>query len=206
MKARKSPPSTLNSGEDSAAGMQSSPSNAEDRSTEQGFQFVFRCEVCGSTYQSQFVASHAAKEKAIFNDIQRFGGMLSNKASIAGALGGQAEHTPQWNKEHDEALRKATAEAMTHFHQCPKCHRYVCDNDWKKDVSLCSADAAMVKETATQQAHADAEALCPKCSKPSGGGKFCNNCGAPLGPAKCSACGTENAPGAKFCGGCGAKL
>jgi hypothetical protein len=184
--------------------MQSFTSNFEDKSTEQGFQFIFKCEICGNGYESAFTASKDAKEKAAFNKIAQFGGMFSNKASLAGAMGGQAYQTPEWNNERAAALKKASDEAMTHFHQCPKCHKYVCDNDWDKDVSLCSTDAAEAKASAAPKE--TAPAICPKCGQPSGSGKFCNNCGAPLGPSKCAACGTENAPGAKFCSGCGAKL
>ncbi|MGA2199321.1 MAG: zinc ribbon domain-containing protein [Nitrososphaerales archaeon] len=186
--------------------MQSFGTNIEDKSTEQGFQFIFKCGICGSGYESAFVASEAAREKAIFNKVSQFGGMFTNKATLAGAFGGQAYQTPEWNKERDAALQKATTEAMTHFHQCTKCHKYVCDNDWKADVSLCSVDAADLKTVAGMPSQGAIPAICPKCGQPSGGGKFCNNCGAPLGPVKCAACGTENAPGAKFCGGCGAKL
>ena len=184
--------------------MQSFP-NVEDKSSEQGFQFVFRCQICGASYESQFVASQVAREKAVFNDIQRFGTMVTNEANLAGAFGGQALHTPEWTKEHDSALGKATTEAMTHFHQCPKCRKYVCDNDWRADVSLCSVDATAAQQAAAAKAPTP-PTICPVCGKPSGGGKFCNNCGAPLGPVKCQACGTENPPGAKFCSGCGTKL
>jgi hypothetical protein len=185
--------------------MQAFTSNFEDKSTEQGFQFIFKCEICNSGYESAFVASEEAKRKAVFNKVSQFGGMFSSKSSLAGALGGQAYQTPEWNKEREAALKKASDEAMSHFHQCPKCHKYVCDNDWKKDVSLCSTDAADA-QTGASQGQAAPPAVCPKCGQPSGGGKFCNNCGSPLGPVKCAACGAENAPGAKFCGGCGAKL
>ena len=186
--------------------VQSFGSNFEDKSTEQGFQFIFKCMICGNAYESDFVASRVAKEKAIFNDVSKFGSMFSNKATLASALGGQAYNTPEWNKERDTALQKATAEAMTHFHQCPKCHKYVCDNDWKSDVSLCTIDAASAKTSEAPPVKFAIPTICPQCGKPTGGGKFCNNCGAPLGPVKCAACGTENAPGAKFCSGCGAKL
>ncbi len=133
--------------------------------------------------------------------------MFSRDAALAGALGGgQAARTPAWNKEHGEVLQKATSEALTKLHECSKCRKYVCDNDWKSDVSLCVQDAAQAVRAAAQQVQVIAQAVCPKCGRPSGGGKFCNNCGAPLGPAKCAACGAENSPAAKFCGGCGAKL
>jgi predicted amidophosphoribosyltransferase len=39
-------------------------------------------------------------------------------------------------------------------------------------------------------------------------GKFCAECGKPLGPDKrfCPSCGTEAGPTAKFCAGCGARI
>ncbi len=186
--------------------MQSLGSNVEDKSTEQGFQFIFKCEACGKGFESAFVASQEARKKAVFNDVSRFGSMFSSRASLAGALGGQAYQTPEWTKEHDAALKKATAESAAHLHQCPKCSKYVCDNDWKADVSLCSTDAAALAEPKAVTGAQAGAGICPQCGQQSGGGKFCNNCGAPLGPSKCSACGAENSPGAKFCGGCGAKL
>jgi hypothetical protein len=186
--------------------MQAIPNNVEDKSNEQGFQFIFKCETCGAGFESQFVPSKSSKEKQAFNKISQFGGMFSSHAYMAGAMGGQAYQTPEWNKEREAALKKATDESMTKLHQCPKCHKFVCDNDWSKDASMCSVDAAQLQATSAQKTQPEAPAICPKCGQPSGAGKFCNNCGAPLGPSKCAACGTENSPGAKFCGGCGAKL
>ena len=50
------------------------------------------------------------------------------------------------------------------------------------------------------------QTLCPKCGKPAGEGKFCNNCGAPLGMIKCPKCGAGSPAGTQFCGECGNKL
>ena len=50
------------------------------------------------------------------------------------------------------------------------------------------------------------QALCPKCGKPTGGGKFCSSCGANLALGKCPSCGAANAPTASFCNECGNKL
>jgi predicted amidophosphoribosyltransferase len=50
------------------------------------------------------------------------------------------------------------------------------------------------------------QTLCPKCGKPAGEGKFCNNCGAPLALTKCPQCGANINAGARFCGECGAKI
>jgi DNA-directed RNA polymerase subunit M/transcription elongation factor TFIIS len=54
-----------------------------------------------------------------------------------------------------------------------------------------------------------ATGLCPACHQDSGGGKFCQHCGAALSAAPaatkrfCSNCGTELTGGIKFCGECG---
>ena len=54
-----------------------------------------------------------------------------------------------------------------------------------------------------------ATGLCPSCHQESGGGKFCQHCGAPLAAAPaatkrfCGNCGSELTGGIKFCGECG---
>jgi len=60
----------------------------------------------------------------------------------------------------------------------------------------------------TEQAQKREEALCtcPRCGfRNPDGVRFCQECGAKLGPAVCRACGAELAPGTRFCGACGAK-
>jgi hypothetical protein len=121
----------------------------------------------------------------------------------------------------------AQNEAMGHFHRCPRCKKYVCDNDWNEEAGLCVTDAPREStEVAAARAEkmvADIKAkaettevftgkieqrqtLCPKCGKPAGEGKFCNNCGAPLALTKCPQCGANINAGARFCGECGAKI
>ena len=48
--------------------------------------------------------------------------------------------------------------------------------------------------------------ICPKCGKPAGSGRFCNNCGASLELVLCPSCGAKNAQGVRFCSQCGTKL
>ena len=135
--------------------------------------------------------------------------------------------TPEWHKEHESVFALAQNEAMGHFHRCPRCKKYVCDNDWNEEAGLCVTDAPREStEVAAARAEkmvADIKAkaettevftgkieqrqtLCPKCGKPSGEGKFCNNCGAPLALTKCPQCGASINAGARFCGECGAKI
>jgi hypothetical protein len=135
--------------------------------------------------------------------------------------------SPEWHKEHEAAFELAQNEAQEHFHRCPKCRKYVCESDWNEQEGLCTEDAPrtnvevaaakskkMVKDI---EAKAEGTAvftgtietkqtICPQCGKPAGEGKFCNNCGASLGLAKCPKCGVGNQAGTKFCGECGGKL
>jgi len=71
------------------------------------------------------------------------------------------------------------------------------------------AEDIETKAKGTQVFIGDIEAkqtMCPKCGKPAGNGKFCNNCGEPLTMKKCSKCGAKNIAGTQFCGECGKKL
>lgn len=210
------------------ASMQSFTRNYVDKSTEQGFQFVFKCDVCGDGYESAFIASHASKKRGFFNKVSQYGGVVSSHAYMAGALGGNAYQTPEWNKERETAFQQASNEAMSHFHRCPRCHKYVCDMDWNEEAGgLCTDDAPKIASeigAAKSQATKDQiwasvqnqqqvtgplevqQTICPSCGKTSGGGKFCNNCGAPLGMKKCAKCGADNNPTVSFCGNCGNKL
>uniref|UniRef100_A0A7C3ER41 Zinc ribbon domain-containing protein n=1 Tax=Candidatus Methanomethylicus mesodigestus TaxID=1867258 RepID=A0A7C3ER41_9CREN len=135
--------------------------------------------------------------------------------------------SPEWHKEHEEAFKLAQNEAMGHFKRCPKCHRYVCESDWNDEEGLCVEDAPRLNvEIAAAKAQAQKDqiwekakdtkvftgeieskqTICPRCGKPSGQGKFCNNCGAPLSLGKCPNCGAQNAAGSRFCSECGTKL
>ena len=65
--------------------------------------------------------------------------------------------------------------------------------DWTKDVN--------VRDQGT--------AMCASCGQETGGGKFCQHCGAALAAAPaatkkfCTNCGTELGAGVKFCAECG---
>jgi hypothetical protein len=134
--------------------------------------------------------------------------------------------SPEWHKEHEMAFASAQNEAKVHFHRCPKCKQLVCDNDWNEESSLCvgcapresvevaaaraskMAQDIQAKAATTQVFKGEInarQALCPKCGKPAGEGKFCSNCGESLGMRKCSRCGAGNSSGT-FCSECGNKL
>ena len=135
--------------------------------------------------------------------------------------------SPEWRKEHDITFEAAQTEAKAHFYRCPKCTKWVCENDWNEQEGLCTAcaprEAIEVSATRAQKKAKDiaakAEAtqvftgpieakqtLCPVCGKPAGTGKFCVNCGATLEMVVCQKCGAKNPAGTRFCGECGNKL
>ncbi|MEI6530578.1 MAG: zinc ribbon domain-containing protein [bacterium] len=135
--------------------------------------------------------------------------------------------SPEWHKEHEAAFEAAQNEAKEHFSRCPNCRKYACETDWNEQEGLCVecaprenievATARSQKMVKDIQQKADQTrvfdgaieskvTICPSCGKPSGAGKFCNNCGAPVEMGQCSQCGAKNPPGVKFCGECGNHL
>jgi len=212
--------------------------NFADNSTEAGFQFTFFCAICNEGYKTKFIASKSYKKGKFFKGL---GGLLGAAAQIAGkynigygiqrgtdVIGEKFEGmSPEWQKEHDLAFEEAQVEAKAHFHRCPKCTNWVCENDWNEQEGLCTtcapreaievaatrakkkAEDIAAKAEATQVFTGSIEAkqtLCPVCGKPAGTGKFCVNCGAPLGMVICEKCGAKNPAGTRFCGECGEKL
>jgi len=135
--------------------------------------------------------------------------------------------SPEWHKEHEAAFELAQNEAKGCFKRCPKCNKWVCETCWNEQEGLCVTDAPRANvEIAAARAQKMAQdigaaaaatpvftgkieskqTICAKCGKPSGEGKFCNNCGASLELPKCPKCGAASQQGARFCGGCGAML
>ncbi len=223
--------------------MKAFTSNFQDKSTEAGFQFVFQCDICKEGYKTSFIESKTFKKKGIFKKIANLlssalfmsgkrgayrasWGMRRGAQSI-GSGGEGIKQSPKWHQEYEETFELAQNEAKQHFHRCPKCSKWVCENDWNEQEGLCTKDAPRVDvEVAAAKAnktvsdiHAKAaqtqaftgeieskQTICSQCSKPAGDGKFCNNCGAELALNKCSKCGAKNPAGIRFCGECGENL
>jgi len=218
--------------------LQAFTDNFADNSTEAGFQFTFYCHICNEGYKTKFISSSSYKKGRITKVL---GGLLGAAAQIAGkySIGYGAERaadvisekfegmSPEWHKEHDVAFEQAQIEAKAHFHRCPKCTNWVCENCWNEQENLCvscapreavEVAAARAKKKAqdiastaatTRVFHGEIErkqTICPVCGKPAGTGQFCNNCGAPLSFIKCPRCGAKNPLGTRFCGECGENL
>jgi hypothetical protein len=213
-------------------------SNFADNSTEAGFQFTFYCDICREGYKTTFIES---KTYSKWRFIRLIGDVVGAVARATGHynIGYSLERgsdaisdrfrgmSPAWHKEHEAAFEIAQNEAKGHFHRCPKCKKWVCENDWNEQEMLCVNDAPRVNiEVAAARAkkmvsdinvkaeqeqvfHGEIESkqtICPSCGKPSGEGKFCNNCGASLSLVTCQKCGAKSQPGIRFCGECGTNI
>jgi len=214
--------------------------NYHDNSTEAGFQFTFYCDVCNDGFKSSFIESDTYKKKKssrlIGQGIGLAGNLLGGKMrniAYSAQRGGDVlserfdGHSPEWQKEHEQAFTRAQNEARQHFHRCPSCNKYVCDQCWNEDEGLCvscaprqevyvaqaraqamqrNIDKAGESATVWQGAIESKTTICPACGKPAGTGKFCNNCGASMELKECPKCGAKNAQTVRFCNNCGENL
>jgi len=193
--------------------------NYSDLSDEHGYQFEFRCAICGSGYRSEFQRSTLGTANTL----------LSGASNMFGGLWGASNATNTVKNitdrgARDEALKKAANEIMPLFKQCPRDHLWVDETCWNEERGLCVNDAPklateMEAERASVQLNQMRQAMesttqfsgdtsaratvCTSCGKPVGSEKFCSNCGTPVGMAKCKSCGNDLAAGTRFCGNCG---
>ena len=212
--------------------------NFADNSTEAGFQFTFYCDICREGYKTRFIESKTYKKRKFFKGLGSIAGavaQVTGKYNIGYGIERGTDvigerfsgMSPEWHKEHETAFELTQNEAKEHFHRCPKCTRWVCDNCWNEQENLCvecapreaievvaarakkRAEDIAAKAAETQVFTGEIEAkqtICPVCGKPAGTGKFCVNCGAPLSMIICPKCGAKNPAGTRFCGECGTKL
>lgn len=205
--------------------------NYSDLSTNQGFQFEFFCDRCGTGYRTRFQASTLGLvSSALDTASSLFGGFFNQAADV-----GERARSAAWEKAHDDAFIKAMEELKPDFIQCPHCSSWVCKKScWNVKKGLCKncapdlgvemavaqsnrtveeirahskvaeEDRAMLKE---ENWRAGVKATCPQCNAPlQAKVKFCPECGAPIDAKKhCTECGAELAPNAKFCAECGHK-
>jgi len=96
-------------------------SNYQDLSSNQGYQFEFRCDICGSGYRSEFQK----------NVLGMGGSILGGASSILGGRfwgAANAANTAQDITDRDardKALQKASNEIMPLFHRCVRRNNWV---------------------------------------------------------------------------------
>jgi hypothetical protein len=196
--------------------------NYTDLSDENGYQFEFRCDICGSGYKSEFVRSSLGTANTLLSGASSLiGGIFSSASSATDRVKDFADRGAR-----DEALQKASGELMGYFTRCPRDNRWVDETCWNTARGLCVGCApnlaaemeaersqveinqmreAMQNETVFSGDTSARQTVCSNCGKPVGSEKFCSNCGTPTGQSKCAQCGAELAPGTRFCGNCGTK-
>jgi len=205
--------------------------NYSDLSTNQGFQFEFYCDRCGTGYRTRFAPSALG---TITSALDAAGGLFGGVFGRAADLGEHAR-SATWEKAHDDAFVAAMEELKPDFVQCPRCSSWVCRSQcWNTKKGLCKGcspdlgvEMAAAQSSRTveeiwahsQMAEEDREMLkekswregvratCPECNAPlATNAKFCPECGAKIqAQAHCTQCGTKLSPGAKFCPECGAR-
>ena len=198
-------------------------SNYTDLSDENGYQFEFKCDICGSGYRSEFIRSKLGTAGNILGGASNLlGGFFGNASNVAG----KAKEITDRNAR-DDALKQASNELMHNFQRCPRNNLWVDETCWNEERGLCvncapklaaelEAERAQVQvqqmrtavDSSTQFSGdiSTRTTVCSNCGKPVGSEKFCSNCGTPVGLAKCPQCGNDVAPGTRFCGNCGAKV
>jgi membrane protease subunit (stomatin/prohibitin family) len=207
-------------------------SNYSDLSTNEGFQFEFFCNRCGSGHRTHFKAWAVGRVSgALETASSLFGGLFSSAATV-----GERVRSAAWEKAHDEAFIAAMEELRPDFIQCPRCSTWVCRKScWNQARGLCKECAPdMGVEMAAAQASRTTEeiwahskmaeedrekleekswrkgvrATCPECNAPLPANvKFCPDCGAKIQvEAHCTECGAKIPKGAKFCAECGHKV
>jgi len=205
--------------------------NYTDHSTDNGFQFEFFCDHCGTGYTNHFVPYAVGSiSSALETAGSLFGGVFNSVANAS-----QSVKSAGWQKAKDNAFIAAAQELKPDFIQCPRCSSWVCKkNCWNNQRGLCKNCAPdMGVEMAAAQAsrtveeiwehskvaeddramlkdanwRAGVRATCPNCNAPlEKNVKFCPECGTAIIADKfCSNCGAKLQPGAKFCPECGTK-
>jgi hypothetical protein len=206
--------------------------NYSDLSTNQGFQFEFYCDRCGTGYRTRFLASALG---TVTSALDAAGGLFGGVFGRAADLGERAR-SATWEKAHDDAFVAAMEELKPDFVQCPRCSAWVCRSQcWNTKKGLCKqcspdlgVEMAAAQSSRTveeiwahsQMAEEDRDMLkekswregvratCPDCNAPLAANvKFCPECGAKIqAQAHCTQCGAKLNPGSKFCAECGAKV
>lgn len=205
--------------------------NYSDLSTNQGFQFEFYCDRCGSGFRTRFQPSLLGTASSALDAASSLLGRLGRVADLS-----ERARSATWEKAHDEAFSKAMEELRPDFVQCPRCSSWVCKKScWNTQKGLCKIcapdlgvemaaaqasrtveeiwahskmaedDRKMLKEESWREG---ARATCPNCNAPlAAKTKFCPECGAKILPsAHCTECGAKLQPNAKFCPECGTKV
>ena len=184
----------------------------EDLSTENGYQWEFKCDGCSRTFRSKFDQFNFGAMSSVAGALgDYFGGVVDGIANV-----GEHIRDSAWEKEHDKAFARAVKTVKKDFIQCPQCKKWVCKSlCWDAREKMCNSCVSGGDESDGVTAE-DVEAVvrgeietglitCPSCREETeADDKFCPNCGVKLEARKfCSGCGHLLSPDDKFCPECG---
>jgi len=108
--------------------------NYTDHSTDNGFQFEFFCDRCGTGYRNHFVPYAVGSiSSALETAGSLFGGVFNSVANAS-----QSVKSAGWQKAKDNAFIAAAQELKPDFIQCPRCSSWVCKKScWNNQRGLC---------------------------------------------------------------------
>ena len=199
-------------------------SNYEDLSNNQGYQFEFRCDICGSGYRSEFIRSTLGTGSSTPRRRQQPHRRRPGAARRMPRHGPGRDRPRRPGQGPPEGLQRdhAAVPPLRAVQQlggrdllqqaaraCASTAPRTWPPRWRPSdppVELNQMREAMQGQQVFSGDTSARATECPNCGKPVGSEKFCGNCGTPLGTAKCRKCGDELAPGLKFCGNCGNKV
>ncbi len=101
----------------------------EDLSTDAGFQFRFHCPRCDAAYVSRFQPCVQEVGEVLLAPVGELLAEVQHETS--------EEQIAEGAPEHESALRVAAPEASEHFHECPRCGEWVCDECWNSAILQC---------------------------------------------------------------------
>ena len=108
--------------------------NYSDLSTDNGFQFEFRCNRCGNGYRTEFDTFELSTATNVLDGASGLlGGFFGQAANVA-----QRAKSAAWEKASDKAFKKAQEEILPKFVQCPRCSTWMCrEQCWNEKKGLC---------------------------------------------------------------------
>ena len=106
--------------------------NYNDLSDENGYQFEFRCDICGNGYKSEFIRSSLGTASSLLSGASNFLGGLWGASNAARNVKDFSDRGAR-----DQALEKASNEIMGLFTRCPACSNWVDETCFNKQRNLC---------------------------------------------------------------------
>ena len=205
-------------------------SNYSDLSTDNGFQFEFRCDRCGNGFRTEFDTF----ELSTATDVLDGAGSLLGGVLRPGGRRGAAGQVGRLGEGQRQGLQEGRGADAPEFVQCPRCSAWVCrEQCWNDKKGLCKQCAP---DLGVEMAAAQADSPWRRCGRtprwrrktstsprrtgaraswppaPSAGRRrrptpsSAPECGADLKAGSTARSAAPScSPGAKFCADCGAQ-